>query len=104
MKKILTMTLASFLIAGPALADDDCNEPVADWQPREVLQKQLEDKGWQVKRIKVDDGCYEVKGIDRNGNRFEAVNAFHLVAAVIHLDSLHLPALFISEEHTSELQ
>jgi len=75
MKKILTMTLASFLIAGPALADDDCNEPVADWQPREVLQKQLEDKGWQVKRIKVDDGCYEVKGVDRNGNRFEAVYA-----------------------------
>lgn len=72
MKKILTMTLASCLMAGTALADDHCNEPVADWQPREVLQKQLEDKGWQVTRIKVDDGCYEVKGVDRNGNRFEA--------------------------------
>jgi len=74
MKKILTMTLASFLMAGAgtALADNDCNDPVAEWQPREVLQKQLEDKGWQVSRIKVDDGCYEVKGLDRNGNRVEA--------------------------------
>ena len=75
MKKTLTITFASFLIAGTALADNDCNEPVADWQPRETLQKQMEDKGWQVKQIKVDDGCYEVKGIDRNGNRFDATYA-----------------------------
>lgn len=72
MKKILPMTFASFLIAGNALADADCNEPIADWQPREALQQLLEDKGWNVKRIQVDDGCYEVKGIDRTGNRVEA--------------------------------
>lgn len=72
MKKILGLTLASFLLAGTALADDDCNEPTANWQPRETLQKMLEDQGWQVKRIKVDDGCYEAKGVDGAGNRVEA--------------------------------
>jgi hypothetical protein len=72
MKKTLIIAFASFLIAGNAWADDDCNDPVADWQPREALRKLVEDRGWEVKRIKVDDGCYEVKGIDRNGNRFEA--------------------------------
>jgi hypothetical protein len=30
------------------------------------------DRGWEVKRIKVDDGCYEVKGVDRKGHRVEA--------------------------------
>ncbi|SER34468.1 MULTISPECIES: PepSY domain-containing protein [Halopseudomonas] len=72
MKKVLTISLASLLLAGHALADSDCNEPVAEWQPREALQQMIESKGWQVRRIKVDDGCYEVKGTDRNGNRFEA--------------------------------
>jgi hypothetical protein len=57
------------------LADDDCTDPVADWQPREVLRKQLEEKGWTVQRIKVDDGCYEVKGIDSDGNEFKATYA-----------------------------
>lgn len=64
--------LASLLISGTALADDDCTDPVADWQPREILQQQLEQHGWQVQRIKVDDGCYEVRGIDNNGNQFKA--------------------------------
>lgn len=72
MKKILSLTLASFLLSGAALADDDCNEPTADWQPRENLQQLLEEHGWEVKRIKVDDGCYEAKGTDRAGNRVEA--------------------------------
>jgi hypothetical protein len=58
--------------AGAALADTDCNDPIAAWKPREVLQQQVEQRGWTVQRIKVDDGCYEVRGVDRKGNRFKA--------------------------------
>ncbi|HQW80466.1 MAG TPA: PepSY domain-containing protein [Pseudomonadota bacterium] len=65
--------LASLISSGAALADSDCNDPVADWQPREVLRRQLEQHGWEVQRIKVDDGCYEVRGIDKNGNPFKAI-------------------------------
>ena len=74
MKPILltATTLALALTAGNAYADDDCHDPVADWQPREVLRQMLEQQDWQVRRIKVDDGCYEVKGMDRSGNRIEA--------------------------------
>lgn len=50
-----------------ALADDDCNDPIARWQPRETLRQQLEAEGWTIYRIKVDDGCYEVKGVDPQG-------------------------------------
>ena len=64
--------LAGLLASGVAWAGTDCDEPVANWQPREVLRQQLEQRGWAVQRIKVDDGCYEVRGTDRLGNRVKA--------------------------------
>ena len=73
--KSLTLTsaiLASLVLCGSALASDDCADPVADWQPRETLRLQLEQQGWEVQRIKVDDGCYEVRGVDKIGNAFKA--------------------------------
>lgn len=69
---LVSSLLTGLMFSGAVLADNDCTDPVADWQPREMLQKQLEQHGWTVQRIKVDDGCYEAKGIDNNGNRFEA--------------------------------
>lgn len=60
------------LLATAVFADDHCHDPVADWQSREALRAQLESCGWKVQRIRVDDDCYEVKGIDLDGNRFEA--------------------------------
>ncbi|MBK1851871.1 PepSY domain-containing protein [Marinobacter sp. 1-4A] len=70
--KPIVISLSLLLVSGAALADDDCDDPVAQWQPRENLRKQLEAEGWTVFRIKVDDGCYEVKGRDPNGYRVEA--------------------------------
>jgi hypothetical protein len=67
-----TLLLAATLVTGAAFADDDCDEPVADWQSRDTLRQILETKGWKVQRIKVDDGCYEVKGFDQNGNKVKA--------------------------------
>lgn len=64
--------LAGLIFSGAALAGSDCSDPVADWQTREVLRQQLEQRGWEVQRIKVDDGCYEVRGIDQHGNAFKA--------------------------------
>lgn len=69
---LAAVALASLTLSSAAMADNDCTDPVADWQPREVLRQQLEQHGWTVKRIKVDDGCYEVKGVDKNGNTFKA--------------------------------
>lgn len=64
--------LAGLIFSSVALAGTDCSDPVADWQPREVLRQQLEQHGWEVRRIKVDDGCYEVRGVDKIGNSFKA--------------------------------
>lgn len=71
-KRTLALGLGLLILSGSLQADDDCDDPVADWQPRERLRQQLEAEGWTVFRIKVDDGCYEVKGRDPDGNRVEA--------------------------------
>ena len=65
--------LLSPLGAGMALADeDDCGTTMSEWQPREAVVATAEGFGWQVRRVKVDDGCYEVKGRDTDGNDVEA--------------------------------
>ncbi|MFN6970901.1 MAG: PepSY domain-containing protein [Rheinheimera sp.] len=61
--------------SGAAVADDECQDPIDQWQPREVLKTKLEQQGWVVKRIRIDDGCYEVRAIDAQGRRVKATYA-----------------------------
>jgi hypothetical protein len=70
--KFIALGFSVFLISGTAIADDDCEGSVSDRQSRENLRQQLEADGWEVYRIKVDDGCYEVKGKNEWGNLVEA--------------------------------
>lgn len=58
--------------AGPAAADSSCRVPLADWQPREALQRKLEADGWRVERIRAHDGCYRVRAVNAAGERLEA--------------------------------
>lgn len=68
---LATLTLAC-AASGGAYADDAlCTVPEAQWRPQESLQTKLEAEGWKIKRIKIDDGCYEVYGIDSDGKRME---------------------------------
>ncbi|WP_281825469.1 PepSY domain-containing protein [Jannaschia rubra] len=69
-----TLPILGFLAvfpAGIALADDDCFVPMADWQPRESVARLAERNGWTVRRIKIDDGCYEIDGRDAGGRPIE---------------------------------
>lgn len=67
-----TAALLGLFASAAAVADEHCTDPVADWQPREALRQQVAHYGWEVQRIKVDDGCYEVRALDRKGNPLEA--------------------------------
>ncbi|WP_245639624.1 PepSY domain-containing protein [Paraburkholderia heleia] len=58
--------------AGMAAAEDACNVPLSDWKPLKELDAFASARGWNVTRIKADDGCYEVRGTDRQGRRFKA--------------------------------
>ena len=60
------------LAATPASADDDCDVPVPLWQSRDAVLQHANRQGWQVQRLKIDDGCYEVYGKDAQGRSFKA--------------------------------
>ena len=70
------LLLASATSHGTGLATCDSG-PREGWQPQAKLEQVLKDKGWTVRRVKVDGGCWEVYGLDEKGRRVEAY--FHPV-------------------------
>lgn len=69
---ILLSTILIVALSGSVLADQRCNVPLAEWQPREALQQKVEAEGWKVTRIKTDDGCYKVSAVNDKGDHYEA--------------------------------
>ncbi len=73
MKHIAAASLFLIMVgAGAAMADDDCHVPMDQWQSREAVEAMAKARGWQVSRLKIDDGCYQIKGIDGAGQSFKA--------------------------------
>lgn len=75
MKRVLAgfVTLGAIAMANTTMAGTDlCNLPMTEWQKPETLRVKLVADGWQIKRIKTDDGCYEVYAITAEGKRIEA--------------------------------
>lgn len=56
----------------PAFASDDCDAPLNRWQTREAVRQMAAEQGWQIQRLKIDDGCYEIRGTDASGRAFKA--------------------------------
>ena len=46
--------------------------PKDKWQPQDKLEKMLVERGWKIRRIKEDGGCFEVYAFDEKGERVEA--------------------------------
>jgi len=80
-RALLSLAATTFAFAAsPASATGlaTCDSgPKEGWQPQAKLEKQLTDQKWQVRRIKVDGGCYEVYAVNEKGERVEAY--FHPV-------------------------
>lgn len=53
-------------------ASDDCDAPLNRWQTRDAVRQLAAAQGWEVHRLKIDDGCYEIRGTDVQGNAFKA--------------------------------
>lgn len=66
------LVLSLGLAALPTWASDDCDAPVNRWQTREAVRQMAAAQGWQVQRLKIDDGCYEIRGTDAQGRSFKA--------------------------------
>ncbi len=77
MTRLLMPALAAGLTAmsAPVSADDDyrCRlQPGQTMLSQSEVAKRLEAKGYGVRRLKMDDGCYEVYLTDAKGARLEA--------------------------------
>lgn len=72
MRRGRIVLLAPLVIAASAVLADDCDAPVEQWQPRAAVLQLAAQRGWKVQRLKIDDGCYELRGRDAQGRRFKA--------------------------------
>jgi hypothetical protein len=65
---------ATVVFVSPVQAGDDayCGKiPRAEWKPVSEVASALEAKGYQVREIERDDGCYEVEARHQSGERVE---------------------------------
>jgi len=60
------------LPASVALAENDCHLPRAAWQSQGAATQAAAAQGWRVDKVEVDDGCWEIKGVDAQGRRIRA--------------------------------
>lgn len=71
MRKIIALALLS-TIAAPAFAADLCTVPQDKWMTEDALKAKAAEAGYDVKQVKVEDGCYEIYAIDKDGKKVEA--------------------------------
>jgi Peptidase propeptide and YPEB domain len=72
MKPVLAVVIVMALTTShAALASDHCRRPMSQWQSREAVTAHVQQLGIRADRLKIDDGCYEVRGRDSDGNRIE---------------------------------
>lgn len=70
MKSFFPLALVIALTGpGAALASDQCRRPMVEWQSREAVTTHIAERGIISKRLRIDDGCYEVRGRDDKGNQ-----------------------------------
>ena len=77
----LLLSLAALAVVHSAQATGlmtcESGDP-STWQSAEQLTSKITGEGWEVRRVKVDGGCYEVYGTTPRGERGEAY--FHPVS------------------------
>ncbi len=84
---IISITLGLSAHAALAHGDFKCNVPSKEWQLKEDLTDKLKAEGWDVRKVKIDNGCYEVYGFDGKGKRRESYfdpKTLELVGDVLH--------------------
>ncbi|MFZ1813871.1 MAG: PepSY domain-containing protein [Rhizobiaceae bacterium] len=86
MKSILAIAASAAILsfAGQAQASSskDCGMvDQSQWMSKEQMIAKAEGMGYKVRRLKVEDGCYEIYGIDASGNRVETY--FHPASGAV---------------------
>lgn len=71
---IVTAAIATLGFTVPASASsDNCgNVEPAKWMTIDQVRAKATEMGLDVRKVEIDDGCYEVYAIDGKGQRIEA--------------------------------
>ncbi len=69
---VIVLVFAAALGETEVFAKDDCQVPIESWQSRDAALQVAKERGWRVERLKIDDGCYELRGVDATGASFKA--------------------------------
>jgi len=74
MRSIVITAAALAAVTLPAAASSkSCgNAPQSQWMSIADIQAKAEGMGYKVRQVKIEDSCYEIYAIDRDGNRVEA--------------------------------
>ena len=68
--------VATLVTTGSALAESESNcgnAPKAQWMSEDAIKAKATAEGLDVREVKAENGCYEIKAIDKNGARVERV-------------------------------
>lgn len=80
----LSVAVASLLVSGIAVSsnsDLECTDaPQSEWMSEEEITAKAEELGYEVRKVKADDGCYEVYA-KRDGERYEVY--FHPITGEV---------------------
>ena len=73
MNRLLVLTpIVFFAAAAAASAEESCNVSGQPIMSRDAITKSLHDRGYtEIRGLSTHNGCYEAKGIDSKGHRFE---------------------------------
>ena len=75
MRLSLPLALAALIVGAGiqgASAEETCPVAAAEMMSKAAMTKSLQDRGYtQIRSLSTHNGCYEAKGLDKNGKRFE---------------------------------
>jgi hypothetical protein len=75
MRRISSLiAIAVVAAATPAVAEKSsgCGEaPRAQWLSEDAIKAKGAELGYEVRRVKVEDGCYELYALDKNKTKLE---------------------------------
>ncbi len=76
MKKLIILAASTAMLAlsTPAMASSDkagCMAVKGEWMSEDAIKAKATELGYEVRRVKKEDGCYEVYGITKDKSLVE---------------------------------
>ena len=69
---LLAATVTAMAAVPAHASDDDCRHvPRTEWRSMEDAAAAVKAKGYEVREIEIDDGCFEVKVLGKSGERMK---------------------------------